>query len=80
MGYGGDVVAIFPVRPHHELRPSWTHPTPDWFEPGDDVLPADDFDVDDIFLEARALPRAERRRPNAKVVDADAVQDGDGDA
>lgn len=56
VGYGGDTVGVYPVIPFHILRGDWSHPTPDDHERGDDVLPEDDYSVDDIFVDSKSLP------------------------
>jgi len=60
VGYGGDAVGVYPVHPIHDVRDDWTRPAPDWFDRGDDVLPADDFDLADVFVDASAIPGGER--------------------
>lgn len=56
VGYGGDIVGVFPVVPFHILRNDWSHPTPDDHDRGDDVLPESEYSVDDIFVGPKALP------------------------
>ena len=63
IGYGGDTIGLYPLPPVSDIRDDWSHPTPDWHERGDMVLPPDEFDLDEIFHEPAILPGIPEEQP-----------------
>lgn len=54
-----EIVGDYPVVPFGELRNDWSRPSP--CEPGEVVLPSDEYDIQSVFKSAKSLPGSGER-------------------